>query len=69
MYTVLDEKGPDHAKCFEVAVELDGKQHPAKCGASKKQAEQLAALAALVELEIAVEQPDGSVDINEIQGE
>ncbi len=69
MYTVLDEKGPDHAKCFEVAVELDGKQHPAKWGASKKQAEQLAALAALVELEIAVERSDGSVEIKEIQGE
>lgn len=69
MYTVLDEKGPDHAKCFEIAVELDGKQHPAKWGASKKQAEQLAALAALIALEIAVERVDGTIEIKEIQGE
>ena len=26
-YTILDEKGPDHAKCFEVAVEI-GSRHP-----------------------------------------
>jgi ribonuclease-3 len=69
MYAVLDEKGPDHAKCFEVAVELDGKRHPAKWGASKKQAEQLAALAALIALDIAVERDDGTIDIKEIQGE
>lgn len=69
MYSVLDEQGPDHAKCFEIAVELDGKKYPAKWGASKKQAEQLAALAALVALEIAVENSDGTVEINEIQGE
>lgn len=69
MYAVLDEKGPDHAKCFEVAVELDGKRHPAKWGASKKQAEQLAALAALIALDIAVERDDGTIEIKEIQGE
>ena len=51
MYSVLDEQGPDHEKCFEIAVELDGKKYPAKWGASKKQAEQLAALAALVALD------------------
>lgn len=46
-YRVLDEKGPDHAKCFKVAVELAGTLHPACWGQSKKQAEQQAAEAAL----------------------
>jgi dsRNA-specific ribonuclease len=38
-------------------------------GASKKLAEQLAALEALKELEIAEELDDGSIAIKEIQGE
>ncbi len=46
-YILLDEKGPDHAKCFEVCVEIDGRRYPSQWGQSKKQAEQLAALAAL----------------------
>lgn len=50
VYVVLDEKGPDHAKCFEIAVELAGKRYPATWGASKKQAEQQAAMNALNEL-------------------
>lgn len=62
-YVVLDEKGPDHAKCFEVTVDLDGRRFDACWGPSKKQAEQLAALAALVELGHATEAEDGSVEI------
>lgn len=50
VYRVLDEKGPDHAKAFCVAVELDGQRHEASWGQSKKQAEQQAALNALREL-------------------
>ncbi|MEO0483940.1 MAG: ribonuclease III [Planctomycetota bacterium] len=46
-YHVLDEKGPDHAKCFFVGVELNGERYEATWGQSKKQAEQLAALTAL----------------------
>jgi ribonuclease-3 len=69
LYIVLDEKGPDHAKCFEIAVDLDGNLHPAKWGASKKQAEQLAALAALIALGIAVKNDDGTIEISELQGE
>ena len=69
MYVVLDEKGPDHAKCFEICVELDGRRFAPKWGPSKKQAEQLAALTALIELEIAEENEDGSIEIHELQGE
>ncbi|MCH2135718.1 MAG: ribonuclease III [Phycisphaerales bacterium] len=47
VYAVLDEQGPDHAKCFEVAVTIDGRQFPGRWGASKKRAEQEAALSAL----------------------
>ena len=68
-YIVLDEKGPDHAKCFEICVDLGGQRFSAMWGSSKKQAEQLAALEALKELEIAQEHTDGSIEIKEIQGE
>jgi ribonuclease-3 len=68
-YVVLDEKGPDHAKCFEICVEMGGKRYPAKWGPSKKQAEQLAALEALKQLEIAEEHTSGAIEIKEIQGE
>ena len=69
MYVVLDEQGPDHAKCFEICVELGGQRYGSKWGPSKKQAEQLAALQALKELEFAVELDDGTVDICEVHGE
>jgi len=51
VYRLLDEKGPDHSKCFKVAA-LIGQQtyHPA-WGANKKAAEQRAAQNALYELE------------------
>jgi ribonuclease-3 len=68
-YIVLDEKGPDHAKCFEICVELSGRRFSSKWGASKKQAEQLAALEALKELEFAKELEDGRIEIKEVQGE
>lgn len=68
-YVVLDEKGPDHAKCFEICVQLGGHQYPAKWGPSKKQAEQLAALEALKKLDLAQVTADGSISIKEIQGE
>ncbi len=51
-YDLLDEKGPEHAKCFEVAVRINGRQYPSAWGRYKKQAEQKAALAALKELGI-----------------
>jgi ribonuclease III len=49
-YRVLGEKGPDHSKHFEVAAEIAGRRFPPAWGASKKQAEQQAALLALQEL-------------------
>ncbi|MBN2445861.1 MAG: ribonuclease III [Phycisphaerae bacterium] len=50
LYEVLDEKGPDHSKCFEVAVVVDRKQYGSAWGPSKKEAEQKAARAALLAL-------------------
>jgi ribonuclease-3 len=61
-YEVLDEKGPEHAKCFEVAVRLNGRRHASAWGGSKKQAEQLAALAALHELGLA---PPSEIEVVE----
>ncbi len=46
-YEVLDEKGPDHAKAFEVAVSIKGRLFPSAWGPSKKSAEQRAAMEAL----------------------
>lgn len=46
-YEVLDEKGPDHSKAFEVAVILDGRRYKSAWGLSKKEAEQKAAREAL----------------------
>jgi ribonuclease-3 len=52
VYEVLDEKGPDHSKCFEVGVLIDGKRFTSAWGPNKKTAEQKAALLALEELGI-----------------
>ena len=49
-YIVLDEKGPDHSKCFEVCVSVDGRRFASAWGTNKKMAEQKAALLALEEL-------------------
>ena len=49
-YHLLDEKGPDHSKCFEVCVDLGGRRFPPAWGGSKKEAEQNAARNALHEL-------------------
>lgn len=57
-YRILDEQGPDHAKCFKIAVEIAGKRYEACWGATKKRAEQDAALAALRELGVLAD--DGS---------
>ena len=46
-YEVLDEKGPDHAKAFEIAVTIRGRRYPSAWGPSKKSAEQRAAMEAL----------------------
>jgi len=49
-YELLDEKGPDHSKCFEVRVSMDGRRFTSAWGPNKKMAEQKAALLALEEL-------------------
>ena len=50
MYSLLDEKGPDHNKCFEAGVVLDQRHFTSAWGITKKEAEQKAAYNALVEL-------------------
>ncbi|HEX6984639.1 MAG TPA: putative dsRNA-binding protein, partial [Planctomycetaceae bacterium] len=49
-YRVLDEQGPDHSKCFQVAAVIGEVAYPAAWGASKKEAEQAAARNALADL-------------------
>lgn len=50
IYELLDEKGPDHSKCFEVCVTIDGRRFTSAWGPNKKMAEQKAALLALEDL-------------------
>jgi ribonuclease-3 len=50
VYILLDEKGPDHNKCFESGVIVANRHFPSAWGTNKKEAEQKAALNALVEL-------------------
>ncbi len=54
-YKVLDEKGPDHSKCFEVAAAIGTKLYPSAWGPSKKEAEQGAAKNALDAIEAATQ--------------
>lgn len=51
-YQLLEEKGPDHSKCFRVAAIVDGREFPSAWGQSKKAAEQKAACNALSELDL-----------------
>jgi ribonuclease-3 len=50
IYELLDEKGPDHSKCFEVCVTIGGRRFTSAWGPNKKMAEQKAALLALEDL-------------------
>lgn len=50
VYVLLDEQGPDHAKCFEVCVQVGAERYDSSWGQSKKEAEQRAALAALMSM-------------------
>jgi ribonuclease-3 len=49
-YELLDEKGPDHNKCFEIAVVVRHRRYPGAWGITKKEAEQKAAFNALQEI-------------------
>ena len=55
-YVLLDEKGPDHNKCFELEVMISDHHFPSAWGTNKKEAEQKAAFNALLELGV-LEQP------------
>lgn len=52
VYELLDEKGPDHDKCFESEAVIAGRHFVSAWGTNKKEAEQKAAYNALVELGI-----------------
>jgi len=49
-YQLLDEKGPDHSKCFKIAAQVGSSRYQAAWGRNKKEAEQRAARNALSEL-------------------
>jgi ribonuclease-3 len=49
-YQLLDEKGPDHSKCFKIAAQVGSNSYQPAWGRNKKEAEQRAARNALHEL-------------------
>jgi ribonuclease-3 len=50
-YLLLDEKGPDHCKCFKIAAVIGRHTYPGAWGRTKKEAEQRAAMNALAQLQ------------------
>lgn len=58
VYELLDEKGPDHNKAFEVNVMIKNRRFESAWGITKKEAEQKAALNALVELGLLKDTPE-----------
>lgn len=50
-YQLVDEKGPDHCKCFKVAAQVGKRRFPAAWGRSKKESEQRAAENAICNLD------------------
>jgi ribonuclease III len=49
-YQLLDEKGPDHSKCFQISALIGDRRFASAWGRNKKEAEQRAALNALCQL-------------------
>ena len=49
-YQLLDEKGPDHSKCFKISAQIGRSRYQPAWGRNKKEAEQRAALNALSEM-------------------
>jgi ribonuclease-3 len=49
-YLLLDEKGPDHSKCFKIAARIGSRHYSPAWGPTKKDAEQRAALNALSQI-------------------
>ena len=50
-YVLLDENGPDHSKCFMMAVTIQGKTYKGAWGKNKKDAEMAAASNALSQIQ------------------
>ncbi len=50
VYLLLDEKGPDHSKCFKIAAQIGDSRFQAAWGRNKKEAEQRAARNALAQM-------------------
>ena len=61
-YLLLDEQGPDHAKCFQVAARISDETFPSAWGPNKKEAEQLAAQQALGQLQPTPADDDDETD-------
>jgi len=49
-YHLLDEKGPDHSKCFKMTAQIGSQRYPPAWGRSKKESEQRAAHNAICHL-------------------
>jgi ribonuclease-3 len=49
-YLLLDEKGPDHSKCFKISAQIGRQRYAPAWGRNKKDAEQRAAMNALSQL-------------------
>jgi ribonuclease III len=49
-YQLLDEKGPDHSKCFKISAQIGRQRYAPAWGRNKKDAEQRAAMNALCQL-------------------
>jgi len=50
LYVLLDEKGPDHSKCFKIAAQIGRQTYAGAWGRNKKEAEQRAAMNALAQV-------------------
>ncbi len=64
-YRLLDEKGPDHDKCFQVCADIGGHKFEPAWGQNKKEAEQKAALLALKSLEVVEIDDEGAIIVRE----
>jgi ribonuclease-3 len=49
-YVLLDEKGPDHSKCFKIAAQIGRHTYAGAWGRNKKEAEQRAAMNAYAQI-------------------
>jgi ribonuclease III len=50
LYVLLDEKGPDHSKCFKIAAQIGRHTYAGAWGRNKKESEQRAAMNALAQI-------------------